>query len=59
MTVDNGTANGSEKMTVDLRAGSTLYLAAEPQLGLVTPGQITLIQVTETSGARTSPCGRA
>ena len=41
---------GSEQMSVDLRAGSTAYLAAAPQLGIVTPGQITLIQVTENQG---------
>lgn len=42
--------HGSEKMSVDLRAGSTVYLSAEPQMGIVTPGQITLIQVTENQG---------
>ncbi len=42
--------HGSEKVTVDLRAGSTAYLSAEPQMGIVTPGQITLIQVTENQG---------
>ncbi len=42
--------HGSEKISVDLRAGSTAYLSAEPQLGIVTPGQITLIQVTENQG---------
>ena len=41
---------GSEKTSLDLRAGSTAYLSAEPQLGIVTPGQITLIQVTENQG---------
>ena len=41
---------GSEKVSVDLRAGSTAYLAAEPQVGIMTPGQITLIQVTENQG---------
>jgi hypothetical protein len=58
---------GSEKMSVDLRAGSTAYLAAAPQLGIVTPGQITLIQVTENQGRAdvanlhltTSVCGKA
>jgi hypothetical protein len=33
-----------------LRAGSTAYLSAEPQMGIVTPGQITLVQVTENQG---------
>lgn len=42
--------HGSEKISVDLRAGSTAYLSADPQLGIVTPGQITLIQVTENQG---------
>jgi hypothetical protein len=42
--------HGSEKMSVDLRAGSTAYLSAEPQMGILTPGQITLIQVTENQG---------
>jgi hypothetical protein len=59
--------HGSEKTSIDLRAGSTAYLSAEPQLGLVTPGQITLIQVTENQGRadvanlhRTSSvCGKA
>jgi uncharacterized protein DUF2846 len=40
---------GSEKMSVDLRAGSTAYLSAEPQLGIVA-GQITLTEVTENQG---------
>src|ERR1700730_8599509 len=57
---------GSEKMTVDLRPGSTAYLAADPQIGIVA-GQITLKQVTENQGSSdvanlhqtTSACGRA
>ncbi len=40
----------SEKMSVDLRPGSTACLAASPQIGLVTPGQTTLMQVTENQG---------
>ncbi len=59
--------HGSEKVTVDLRAGSTVYLSADPQLGIVTPGQITLIQVTENQGRAdvanlrqtTGACGKA
>jgi hypothetical protein len=59
--------HGSEKMSVDLRAGSTAYLSAEPQMGIVTPGQITLIQVTEIQGRAdvaklhqtNSVCGKA
>ncbi len=42
--------HGSEKVSIDLRAGSTTYLSAEPQMGIVTPGQITLVQVTENQG---------
>ena len=41
---------GSEKVSLDLRAGSTTYLAASPQMGIITPGAITLIQVTEGQG---------
>lgn len=59
--------SGSEKMSVDLRAGSTAYLSAAPQLGIVTPGQITLIQVTDSQGLAdvaklhqsNSVCGKA
>jgi hypothetical protein len=58
---------GSEKVTVDLRPGSTAYLSAAPQMGIVTPGQITLIQVTEGQGRSdvanlhqtNSVCGKA
>jgi hypothetical protein len=58
--------HGSEKVTVDLRPGSTAYLSADPQMGIVTPGQITLIQVTENQGRSdvatlhqtSSACGR-
>jgi len=42
--------HGSEKVSIDLRAGSTAYLSADPQVGIVTPGQITLVQVTENQG---------
>jgi len=59
--------HGSEKVSVDLRAGSTAYLSAEPQMGIVTPGQITLIQVTDNQGRADvaslhqtkSACGKA
>ncbi|MGO8909432.1 MAG: DUF2846 domain-containing protein [Bradyrhizobium sp.] len=59
--------HGSEKISVDLRAGSTAYLSADPQMGIVTPGQITLIQVTENQGRAdvtnlhqtNSVCGKA
>lgn len=58
---------GSEKMTVDLRPGRTAYLSAEPQVGILTPGQITLMQVADSQGRsdvanlhRTdSACGKA
>lgn len=39
----------SDKAVVDLRAGSTVYLHAQPQMGL-TVGVITLSQVTESQG---------
>ena len=42
--------HGSEKVSLNLRGGSTTYLAAEPQVGIFTPGQITLIQVAENQG---------
>lgn len=41
---------GSEKLNLDLLAGSTTYLSAQPQMGILTPGAITLIQVTESQG---------
>jgi hypothetical protein len=42
--------SGSESMTVDLRSGSTIYLSADPQMGVMTPGKITLKQVAENQG---------
>ena len=42
--------HGSERISIDLRAGSTAYLSADPQLGIMTPGRITFIQVTENQG---------
>lgn len=33
-----------------MRGGSTTYLSAQPQMEIVTPGAITLIQVTESQG---------
>ena len=58
---------GSEKVSLDLRAGSTTYLSAQPQMGIVTPGAITLVQVTENQGRAdvaslhqsSSSCGKA
>jgi hypothetical protein len=41
---------GSEKVSVELRAGGTTYLSAEPQMGIMTPGQITLTEVTDNQG---------
>ncbi len=41
---------GSEKVSIDLRAGTTVYLSAVQQMGVMTPGQITLTQVTEDQG---------
>jgi hypothetical protein len=37
-------------VSLDLRAGGTTYLSAQPQMGIVTPGAVTLIQVTESQG---------
>lgn len=42
--------HGSEKVSIELRPGSTVYLSADPQMGIITPGQITLVQVTENQG---------
>ena len=50
MPFSNVFGHGSEKMSIDLRAGSTAYFSADPQMGIVTPGQITLVQVTENQG---------
>ncbi|MCA1390627.1 DUF2846 domain-containing protein [Bradyrhizobium sp. IC3123] len=58
---------GSEKVSLDLRAGSTTYLSAQPQVGIITPGAITLVQVTESQGRAdvaslhqsNSSCGKA
>jgi Protein of unknown function (DUF2846) len=47
---NNFFGSGSEKMSIDLRAGSTTYVSASPQMGLMTPGQITLMNVTENQG---------
>jgi hypothetical protein len=44
--------HGSERISIDLRAGSTAYLSADPQLGIMTPGRITFVQVTENQGRR-------
>jgi hypothetical protein len=63
---DNLFGHGSEKLSVDLRAGSTAYLSADPQFGIVM-GSITLVQVTENQGRAdvanlhqtNSVCGKA
>jgi hypothetical protein len=44
---NNFFGSGSEKVTVDIHAGTTTYLSASPQMGVFTPGQITLVMVTE------------
>lgn len=41
---------GSEKLTVDMRPGTTSYIHAQVQMGLVTPGAMTLMQVAEAQG---------
>jgi hypothetical protein len=43
-------STGSERLTVNLRAGGTTYLAAAPQMGFYTPGKITLMEVAESQG---------
>lgn len=58
---------GSEEMTVDLRSGTTTYLSAEPQIGIMTPGKVTLLEVVESQGRAdtaslhqtSADCGRA
>ena len=50
MALSSNLFGGSEKVSVNLRAGGTTYLSASPQMGIVTPGQITLIEVTENQG---------
>ena len=42
--------DGAERMTVNLRSGTATYLAATPQMGVLTPGKITLKQVSESQG---------
>jgi hypothetical protein len=32
--------HGSERVNLDLRAGSTAYLSAEPQIGILTPARL-------------------
>jgi hypothetical protein len=39
-----------ERMTIDLRAGTTTYLSALPQMGIMTPGVVTLTHVSESQG---------
>ena len=43
-------STGSERMAVNLRAGGTTYLSAAPQMGIYTPGKITLTEVAESKG---------
>jgi Protein of unknown function (DUF2846) len=43
-------SSGSERLAVNLRAGGTTYLSAEPQMGIYTPGKVTLTEVAESQG---------
>ena len=64
---NNFFGTGSERMTVDLRAGTTTYLSASPQVGIMTPGVVTLTHVSENQGRAdtanlhqiAASCGRA
>jgi hypothetical protein len=47
---NNFFGDGAESMTINLRPGIGTYLAATPQMGLFTPGKITLKEVSETQG---------
>ena len=48
-------SSGSERLTVNLRAGGTIYLAAAPQMGTYTPGKITLKEVAKARAAPKQP----
>jgi hypothetical protein len=58
---------GADSVTLNLRAGTTTYLHAEPRMGIVTPGTIGLTEVTERQGRSDTAelyrtegeCGRA
>jgi hypothetical protein len=47
---NNFFGDGAESMTVNLRAGTATYLSASPQMGVFTPGKITLKEVSESQG---------
>jgi hypothetical protein len=47
---NNFFGDGAETMTVNLRSGAATYLAASPQMGVFTPGKITLKEVPESQG---------
>jgi hypothetical protein len=47
---NNFFGDGAENMTVHLRPGTAKYLAASPQMGIFTPGKITLKEVSESQG---------
>jgi hypothetical protein len=47
---NNSFGDGAENMTVHLRPGTAKYLAASPQMGIFTPGKITLKEVSEAQG---------
>ena len=47
---NNFFGDGAESMTINLRPGIETYIAASPQMGVFTPGKITLKEVPETQG---------
>jgi hypothetical protein len=47
---NNFFGDGAENMTINLRPGIGTYIAATPQMGVFTPGKITLKEVSETQG---------
>jgi hypothetical protein len=47
---NNFFGEGTESITLNLRPGSAKYLAASPQMGIFTPGKITLKEVSEAQG---------
>jgi len=47
---NNFFGDGAESMTINLRPGIETYIAASPQMGVFTPGKITLKEVSETQG---------
>jgi hypothetical protein len=47
---NNFFGDGAESMTINLQPGIGTYIAATPQMGVFTPGKITLKEVSETQG---------